>query len=237
MSATERPPRPAVWPMYRAMVGVGLLCGVLIVTAYELTGPMIAHNRAVALEAAIFEVVPGATSRQTFVVTDDGGLVPLSETAKGETVAASAETVHAVYGTRGELLGVAIEGRGMGYQDTIALIYGVDLDQQAIIGLRVLDSRETPGLGDRIETEPHFLASFEKLDVRLDPDGTAPAHPIEVVAQGQKVEPWQIDGITGATISSKAVGSILRESTARWMPRLMAGRMDLTAGTDGEDTP
>ncbi|MCB0583886.1 MAG: FMN-binding protein, partial [Phaeodactylibacter sp.] len=30
--------------------------------------------------------------------------------------------------------------------------------------------------------------------------------------------PWEIDAITGATISSRAIGSILGESTKRWVP-------------------
>ena len=30
--------------------------------------------------------------------------------------------------------------------------------------------------------------------------------------------PWEVDGITGATISSRAIGNILGESTAKWVP-------------------
>jgi electron transport complex protein RnfG len=51
-------------------------------------------------------------------------------------------------------------------------------------------------------------------------DGTSMAHPIEFVPHGSKQEPWQIDGITGATISSKAMAAILRRSTADWIPLL-----------------
>jgi len=40
------PTHVRVWPLYRAMVGVGLLCGLLIVTVFQLTGPVIARNRA-----------------------------------------------------------------------------------------------------------------------------------------------------------------------------------------------
>ncbi len=41
-----------------------------------------------------------------------------------------------------------------------------------------------------------------------------------MVAQGTKTEPWQIDGITGATISSKAVGAMLDKSAGRWIPEI-----------------
>jgi electron transport complex protein RnfG len=75
-------------------------------------------------------------------------------------------------------------------------------------------------LGDKIETDPDFLANFERLAVALTDDLAAIAHPIEFVKKGQKQEPWQIDGITGATISSKAIAGILSGSTAYWIPRI-----------------
>ena len=43
--------------MYRALVGVGLLCGLLIVSVYEITRPVIARNRAEALERGANAVV------------------------------------------------------------------------------------------------------------------------------------------------------------------------------------
>ena len=47
----------------------------------------------------------------------------------------------------------------MGYQDVIRiLLYGYSPEHQAIVGMRVLESRETPGLGDKIEKDPAFLA-------------------------------------------------------------------------------
>ena len=118
----------------------------------------------------------------------------------------------------------------MGYQDVIALLYGYAPEHEAVVGIRVLESRETPGLGDKIETDARFLANFERLDVSLTPDGAAPAHPIEPVKPGEKQHPWQIDGITGATISSHAVADILRRSTALWIPRV---RPRLGAFTEG----
>ena len=45
-------------------------------------------------------------------------------------------------------------------------------------------------------------------------------NPIETVKHGKKTNPWQIDGISGSTVSSKAVGKALRESTTKMVPRL-----------------
>ena len=84
----------------------------------------------------------------------------------------------------------------------------------------MLESKETPGLGDKIEKEDFFLANFEALDVSLEDDGRTIANPIKAVKQGEKVNPWEVDGITGATISSVAIADMLRQSTAEWIPDL-----------------
>ena len=86
-----------------------------------------------------------------------------------------------------------ISGRGSG-QDWAPNGSSGAVAEQAVVGIRVLESRETPGLGDRIETDPDFLANFERLDVSLDADGARPLHPIEAVKQGQKEHAWQVDG-------------------------------------------
>ena len=62
MSAASSPSgstqgHPPMWPLYRAMVGVGLLCGLLIVVVFEVTRPVIARNRVLALERGILEVL------------------------------------------------------------------------------------------------------------------------------------------------------------------------------------
>jgi electron transport complex protein RnfG len=221
-------PRPASWPMYRALVGVGVVCGLLIVSVFVLTGPVIARNEAAALQRAVFEVLPGAVARASFALTADGSLQPAQE---GDD---PWRMVHAGYDGEGRLLGVAIEAQAMGYQDVIRLLYGYAPQSEAIVGMAVLASKETPGLGDKIEKDPAFRANFQALDVSLAPDGSL-QHPIVAVKHGTKSEPWQIDGITGATISSKAVANILRQSSAQWVPLVHSRRGDLArrGGVDG----
>ncbi len=209
---------PGAWPMYRAMVGIGLLCGLLIVSVFQATGPVIARNRAEALERAIFQVLPEARSSVAFHL-GAAGFEPAPD-ASGEDV------VHAGYDAGGRLVGFAVQGAGMGYQDVIRVLFGYVPDQDAIVGIRVLESKETPGLGDRIETDPDFLANFKRLDVSLDADGKSLAHPILAVKQGEKTDAWQVDGITGATISSVAIANLLNRSATRWVPLLRANLQD-----------
>ena len=73
----------------------------------------------------------------------------------------------------------------MGYQDVIRVLYGYSAEANAVIGLRVLESQETPGLGDKIETDAGFLANFERLDVSLSDDLSRVLHPIEAVKHAQ----------------------------------------------------
>jgi electron transport complex protein RnfG len=227
MSSTELVARPAPtspWHMYRAMVGVGICCGLLIVGVYQFTLPVIAQNKAEALQAAIFNVLPSASTSKTFRLNDSGGFEPL----EGE--GAGARLLYAGYDDQEQLVGLAIEARGMGYQDVIALIYGYSFAEEAIIGIQVLESKETPGLGDKIETDPDFLRNFEQLDVSLTEDGVKLANAIVPVKSGEKSNPWEIDGITGATISSVAVANILDSSAQYWAPRIQANLSSLRGG-------
>ena len=107
----------------------------------------------------------------------------------------------------------------MGYQDVIRVLYGYDPAREIIVGFKVLDSKETPGLGDKITKDPKFLANFEALQVKLNATRSALEHPIEVV-KGTKHAPWQVDAITGATISSNAIGKLLNQSTEQRLPML-----------------
>ena len=204
---------PNTWHMYRAMVGLGMLCGLLIVVVFQTTKPRIERNQAAALERAILQVLPAAKTSAAFRLTDDQRFERLSGPTDGRVV-------YAGYDEQGGLVGLAIAAQGMGYADVIRVLYGYSFADDAIIGLRVLESKETPGLGDKIERDPGFQQNFAKLDVSLTADAAAVAHPIEFAKHGTKTSAWQVDGITGATISSTAIANMLRDSTADWIPRV-----------------
>ncbi|MEO2052918.1 MAG: RnfABCDGE type electron transport complex subunit G [Allomuricauda sp.] len=199
--------------MLLAMVGIGVISAFLIVMSFELTLPRVTRLKAEALEKAIFEVLPGTVNTQAFGVTADGKLFEIQEGDKPET------TLYAGYDSDGKLVGYAVEASGQGYADVIRVLYGYDPAKQTIIGFQVLESKETPGLGDKIAKDEQFQNNFKALDVRISEDGQL-RNKIITVKQGQKQNDWEIDGITGATISSRAVGNILGESTSNVVPVL-----------------
>ncbi len=205
------PTETSVWSMYRAIVGIGALCALLIVTVFQTTAARIRDNQARALKAAVARVLPQAVTTVQITIDDDGRLQP-------STDATAALPAFLGYDADGRLVGAALSAIGMGYQDNIRVLYAYSFEKQAIVGFSVLESKETPGLGDKIEKEPHFLANFEALDVSLA--NGALANAVVAVAQGEKEHPWQVDGITGATISSVAIAQILNDSANAWLPTL-----------------
>ncbi|HSN84124.1 MAG TPA: FMN-binding protein [Polyangiales bacterium] len=222
-ASTAAPAPTSTWHMYRAMVGVGVCCGLLIVGVFQATRPVIERNKAEALRSAIFRVLPDATASTTFRLGESGGFTPVESDAAG---GAGERLVYAGYDDDQELVGLAVEAQGMGYQDVIRLIYGYSFSDEAIIGMQVLESKETPGLGDKIETDPSFLENFERLDVSLGQDQSSLAHPIVPVRHGNKTDPWEVDGITGATISSEAIANILNQSAQHWIPLIQRNLQD-----------
>ena len=77
--------------------------------------------------------------------------------------------------------------------------------------MEVLESRETPGLGDKIYKDAEFVGGFSALSVEPE---------IVAVKKGTKSQPNEIDAITGATISSKAIVRIINESHIAWEEQL-----------------
>jgi len=101
----------------------------------------------------------------------------------------------------GKLLGYAVLAEGNGYQGTIKMIIGVDAGLSKMSGMEVLESQETPGLGAEIAGEK-FRKQFNGLSI---------THQIEYVKNQKPQQPYQIESVTGATISSSAVVNILNE--------------------------
>jgi electron transport complex protein RnfG len=183
----------------------GFCAGLLLVGAYEMTLPTIERNRAEALRRAVFKVVPDSTSLQKLVWRGD--TLALADGSEKE----DAMVVYAAYKKDGTFAGYAIPSSGPGFQDTIALIYGYDPARKRVIGMEVLESRETPGLGDKIFKDLAFVGEFK--DLAVEPT-------IQVVKHGTGRAPNEVDGITGATISSKAVVKILNEANGMWLALL-----------------
>ncbi|OOY59694.1 RnfABCDGE type electron transport complex subunit G [Solemya velum gill symbiont] len=191
---------------------VTALSGFLVVFVYQATKPVIAENKRLAIEQAVLQVIPGAESFTPMLLTEDA-LVPVAPGIEGTRV-------YAGYDGENSFIGLAAEGAAQGYADIIQLIYGYKPACECVTGIKVIKLAETPGLGDKIITDKNFVANFDALDVRLNSDATALANAVVLVKKGSKTNPWEVDAITGATISSNAVAKAINASAQQLLPQI-----------------
>ncbi len=223
MNATPAPTFTSSKAMILTLGLVATLCGILIVSAYQGTLAAVTANKRIALERAVFKVIPGATGMKEFIATT-GGIVPAAGTLPRGGV-----KVYAAYDQSGTLKGIAAEAAATGYADVVRVLYAYDPARQIITGIGVIAMRETPGIGDKILTDAAFLKNFVALDVSLTPDMKALANAVKTVKHGTKQHPWEIDAISGATVTSKAVGKGINDSARRLLP-LLAPKLEKLKG-------
>ncbi|RMH64522.1 MAG: FMN-binding protein [Calditrichaeota bacterium] len=207
----QAPPSVGGSRLMLAMGSVGFIAGILIVFTFQFTQPIIKANEKAFLEQSIFEVFPQTAYKKVFTPDENGVLQPVAEDAEVPY------KIYACYDAHHALTGVVLGASGQGFQDVIHLIYGYDPRQQAIVGMKVLQSTETPGLGDKINNDPKFLSNFKHLDVRLNSAGDALRAPVTLI-KGARQNNHQISAITGATISSRAVARMIAQSAAINIP-------------------
>jgi electron transport complex protein RnfG len=185
----------------------GFISGLLMAGAYIFTKPMIEANKAAAIERAIFKVLPGCKSFTTLEFRN--GKINEYKSSEKKQSGKDAAPVLAYLGFDSASIpvGVAILGSEIGFADVITVLMGYDAENKSIIGYEVLECKETPGLGDKIFKDVNFLKNFEAL--AIEPE-------ILFAKKGEKHNRNEVEAITGATISSKAVIRLLNKSMNTW---------------------
>ena len=202
------------WKLLAILGGGGAFAGALIVTAYQWSQPTIIENKRVRLEAAVLEVLksPDRCESLWFV---DGALTP---TLPPGADANRTDRVFVGWHKDGTKAGYAIVADDIGFADTVRLIFGVDPEARAVLAFKVLESKETPGLGDGIEKNESFIGGFTGKEAPL----------VGVKKGASRGNPsHEVDTITGATISSKTVIRIINGAVERWAPRIRAQREEV----------
>lgn len=178
--------------------GAGAIAGLLIVVVFDATFETIEAHKAEVLGRALTEVLKQPARYETRYVIGQAVVAEL----QAEKPERSATKIYVGFDGENRATGVAVEAAAAGFQDVIALIYGFDPHTGLLLGMKVLESKETPGLGDKIEKDRGFVAQF---------DGAPPPLAAVKRATGARGE---IDAISGATISSRAVVRIINRSLA-----------------------
>lgn len=195
--------------MILVLTCVGLISGGFLAGVGLWTKDKIAFNVKQEIELAIKTVVPGTA---------------VSEKLHEER----AFTVYAGKAEDGTLVGYAVYASGAGFQDTITLMFGTDIELQKLTRLTILKQTETPGLGANIEKDDLFLKFWEARDIQADLTLHKPA-----ASSPNELTPTEINTITGATISSEAVLNIVNLSLEKLKDKIENGGQLGSSEKDG----
>lgn len=157
---------------------VMVLSGLILAVADSLFQPQIQANKQKALETSLSALFQSAKG------------------AKFQRLPTNKMEIYKGTDASGKLLGYAVGVTTNGYGGPIDLLVGVAPSLDKIEGMEVISDSETPGMGARI-ADKWFRNQFNGLD------------PLETVTYVKNEKPDtaknQIEAISGATISTKAV--------------------------------
>lgn len=134
--------------------------------------------------------------------------------ATGEDVVLGEMKVLRAVDADGNPVGWVVPARGQGFADRIELLIGLDAKAENILGMGVLEQKETPGLGDKIQSDDAWSGQFA---------GKKATEDVAVV----KAEPKgnQVRAITGATVSSASVTSIVNRAVIEFRNARIRGEV------------
>lgn len=139
-------------------------------------------------------------------------LLPGSESFTAETYSVEDANIVSVHKAEN---GFVVETNVYGYADYIRMMTAVNNDGK-VTGLVVLEAHETVGLGNEALTDHVFLKQFLNASGTFEvtthgADAFSSATGTTESADGETVE---VDGITGATVTSKAIAKSVNSAVA-----------------------
>ncbi|MFG1690611.1 FMN-binding protein [Gemmatimonadota bacterium] len=175
----------------------GALAGALLVFVFIWAQPKILAYQAMVLRESIQEVLRAPDHYETLFVHEGA----LTNALPAGVDSAGMDRIYRGYDAEGNPVGVAVTGGKPGFADVVNVIFGYDPGAGELLAMKVLDHKETPGLGDKIVKDSVFVRGF---------GGAVP--PILGVKIGAgSGDPSEVDMITGVTISSRAIIEIINE--------------------------
>ncbi len=125
----------------------------------------------------------------------------------------------------GQVTGYAFEIGGRGFWDAIRGYLAVSPDLKTIQGIAFFEQSETPGLGAEIE-KPWFREQFAGKAIPAEADAKGRLirfmPPGAVQPLGSELGPHDVDAITGATGTSRAVEVFLNRDLRRFLDLMPA---------------
>jgi electron transport complex protein RnfG len=168
-----------------------LITALVLASTDRITEERIAESERLAAQKALFEIVPLARHNNDLLVD----LQPIPEQYWLALGLDNGGDVHIARLNDQPVAAIVPSITTDGYSGDIAMIVGINFDG-TVAGVRVVDHKETPGLGDKIE--------LRKSDWILSFNGKSLNNP-ELSKWNVKKDRGDFDQFTGATITPKAV--------------------------------
>lgn len=203
--ADVKAPEVSSFKLLATLALAGAAAGLLVVGVYKATLPTIERYSAAKVETAVREVLKNPARWDTLYL-QNGALT--KKPSAGDN-AKELPRAYVGYDESGKQLGAAVTAQEPGFQEEVLLMIGFEPSTGTLIGFKVVEEKETPGLGDKIERDTSFGGQF--------PGRVAP---LKGVKARDPSDPSQVQTITGATISSRAVIRIINHAVEKWQPLL-----------------
>ncbi len=179
------------------LLGFYALIGVLFVaTANLITKDQIAENQRLQLQKKWNQVLDIA--RYSNDLNVDNKIIPADEIGLEKDV-----TVYLAKSKQGKPVAAIFRATTLqGYGGAITLLIAVNYDDQHLTGVRVVEHKETPGLGDKIEVaKSDWILGFKGKSLN-NPDSKSWA---------VKRDGGDFDQFTGATITPRAIVGLIED--------------------------
>jgi len=184
--------RTAPWFQGVLLGGFCLVASVTLALGYRLSAPAIEARQKEDMAASLEQVIP-ARLRNNDMVAD----AIVLDGPGGKTT---------VYRARkdGKVTAVAYRMIGQGYGGELVVVMGVDRTGE-ILGVRVVQHSETPGLGDKVDIrKTRWIEAFSGKSLANTPDAK----------WAVKKDGGQFDQFSGATITPRGVIKAVKEGLA-----------------------
>lgn len=188
----ERP----IWQSGVTLAAIAAVCAALVALTWQLTEEQIEANRTAWLERSLEPALAGVFFDSE--VTESVLVIPPPHELPGKAAA----VVYRVYAADEPVAALFVVTARDGYAGPIRLLIGVGMDG-SVTGVRVLEHRETPGLGDRID--------IAKSDWVLQFDGHSLRAP-NVDGWAIRGDGGEFDQLTGASVTPRAVINAIRDT-------------------------
>ncbi|RZV34255.1 MAG: electron transport complex subunit RsxG [Chromatiales bacterium] len=178
------------------LAAIAAICTALVAFTYQLTDERIAANEQAWLEQSLQPALAGLFFDSG--VSESVVTIPAPHELPGSEDA----IIYRVYSGESPVAALFVVSARDGYAGAIKMLVGVGIDG-TVTGVHILAHRETPGLGDRIESS--------KSDWVKHFDGRSLTNPD---AEGWKIrrDGGEFDQLTGASVTPRAVVKAVKET-------------------------